>query len=201
MCSNCHKRIDLNPGKYTTDWLQEVKERHERTATSYQKPITSAQIQELLSNSERYWNRIDQAKLQRPMALEFDSSASILELFDSLVQELGRIGEFAEILRKSNTPSRLKSDLLQICTSLDWSTERLDTLNFHSTPFGCKDWEIHNIGIPNSLKRLTVGVHQTRVRTLELLLTLDPSNKDWEIELSRARGQFELVAESAVSHD
>jgi hypothetical protein len=64
-----------------------------------------------------------------------------------------------------------------------------------------RNWEYHNIGLPNLFTSLTMKLYQLRVRTFETLTHLNPENIEIKTELAKYRKEFEEIYENSYHFD
>ena len=201
LCYKHHRIVDNDPITYNVKYLQLLKEVHESKILSLfvvdDELLKQAEIQE-----KRFWDEIEDInKNEHPnpeMALDIDTKASVDEILSSLKNNIKNLEDNANWL--SNADSGLSSELEKFLTKMGYDLEEYKKIPYYKNPFENRNWELHNLAIPNMIIRIRLAVLQFEIKYLELYLKKYPKDILAKIKFIKLKEEMKEWAKSCV-HD
>ena len=123
------------------------------------------------------------------MKTNFNFNESVL--FNEILDGINLIYNYCETCSQSDSTETLENDLKRLfdIAGLDYS--QIKKIPYYENPFISRNWEYHNIGLPNLFSNIIMKLFQLRVKTFETLVKMDPQNKELKIELEQYKKAFE----------
>ena len=186
MCPRHHKIIDSNESKYTVSILRKWKKIQESKVSEEQQNVLLETLKKIELQSEVFWKSIkvcddtDETGLKRK--LEEKSIEELLqdieEIFDSLMGN-------CDIL--ADEDDKAMSQLEQLCKWAKVDFKKFDKVFYKDNPFVSRNWEIHNLAIPNISNQLKMEYFQFLILILE---EITKYNHCYETILDKYRDKF-----------
>lgn len=142
LCSRHHTIIDAHPEIYTTNFLKQMKAKHEEKFSASSLQMTGTMIESLKIQSKRFWNLIEN--------INIDNKCPDLKM------EIHKDVSFEIIL--NNTHKGINNLIEIIEENISYKTD-------------CFDFEISCLGAPNTCSKLMLDFLQLKVKILEYLIT------------------------------
>lgn len=146
-----------------------MKQTHE--AVHGQKPfkVNEAFLHRLEWEMEGYWTALEHANRNEhvipELAVPIRTGMPASEQFADLYKSLERLTRFhADLLTADKS---LNADIRKHLASLGYDLKAYDAVPYYENPFFDRNWEIHNLALPNFSTDLLVALKQTEVRFLE----------------------------------
>ena len=201
MCHRHHKETD-NVEMYDENAMYEIKSNHESQFTEEGRSLTDKMIEQIDLDSRYYWQRqkgkeFDLDDLKMKTNFELNES----ELFNEIQEGIELIYGYCETCAHSDDASTLENDLKGLFAKAGLDYDKIEKVPYYENPFSKRNWEYHNIGLPNLFSSLMLKLYQLRVRTFETLLTLEPDNEGLKEELTRYRQEFEEIYDNSYHVD
>lgn len=195
LCYKHHKMIDSNPTIYNIEFLKNLKKTHEAQILSSffadDYLIKQVEIQE-----KNFWREVENInKNEHPhpaMALEINAQATADDLFSDLKNFISEIENLAEELSKSdsNLPSELEKFI----------KKGYKKNKYWENYFIQRNWEWHNLAIPNTIIRTRLTILQLNIKYLELYLKKYPKDILAQTKFIQLKKEIKEWANSCV-HD
>lgn len=191
LCSRHHKIIDSDPVLYTADYLRSLKQQHEKEFTVENRKLSNQMLNEFQTASEVYKRRINQYNQQidtNEYKITIDPSQDTLSVYNTLIERFQYIEEFFEILH--STDEECKSDLTQLLQTLKCDVD-LGIIPYYENPFVLRNWDLHNIFIPNKLSEIHLYFKLLKIKILEHMQLINLQDRFITVELDKARQDLE----------
>jgi hypothetical protein len=201
MCHRHHKETD-NITQYTVEKLYEIKRNHESQYTETGRQLSKKMIDQIVFESSYYWTRQKEKEFMfddLKMKTNFDFNES--QLYKELMEGINLIYNYCETCSRSDSPEILENDLRKLFIEAGLDYGKVEIVPYYKNPFALRNWEYHNIGLPNLFTSLTMKLYQLRVRTFETLTHLNPENIEIKTELAKYRKEFEEIYENSYHFD
>lgn len=154
--------------EYSAEKLQHMKAQHETTFGSTPYRIDERLLHFVVEEMQRYWREVERLNTLEHSMREL---ALNIDAGASFFDIMGACRNNIEIIRSFH-------DQLH-------ETEGAST----------KNWEIHNLGIPNRMRRLEVDLMQLELKYLEELLKTQPGDPFARERLTALKAEFKRIAQ------
>lgn len=167
-CYRHHKETD-DATVFSVESLRAIK--HEHEALHGQKPfkVNEAFLHRLEWEMEGYWTALQDANRNEhvvpDLAVSIRVGTPVLEQFADLYKSLARLDELHQHFW--NTDRSLNDELRNHLASLGYDLAAFDAVPYYKSPCIDRNWEMHNIAVPNAYTDLVVALKQTEVRFFE----------------------------------
>ena len=165
---------------YPSERLKKIKLRHERQNAPLDFSVPKIALEEAIAQESAYWlkvrraNTIDHAFEE--LKFDVDPDASFYSATRQLREAISRLSVLVEAFRESD--EKLPVDLCVLFERLGLNTNPLDELPCYENSFEQRNWEYHNIGVPNWSREIEIRLLQIEIRHYEILArTVDLSQR------------------------
>ena len=201
MCYRHHVETD-DVEKYSVSELENIKSTHESQFTETGKKITNEMLEQINNESKYYWNRqkekdFDINDLKMTTNFDFDE----LDLFNELLKAIDLIYNYCETCAISDDPLTLENDLKYLLGKAELDYSKIEDIPYFENPFALRNWEYHNIGLPNLFSNLKMKLYQLRIKSFENIALLNPKNKVLKRQLALFREEFEELYDNLYHVD
>ena len=203
LCHPHHVEIDSDAETFTVDSLWAMKRDHEAIFSDSPFTIADDVLLKIEESIGHFWTKVERInRLEHPipdLSVPIHSEASALHVIERIGAELSRLQGFTDVF--SETDDGLGKELRELAQNLGWDFNRYEASDYWQRPFFNRNWELHNLGVPNTFTTLAVLLTQLQVRVLEMALRESPSDEDIRRQLAESRAQLESEAKSAAYVD
>lgn len=187
MCHRHHKETD----SLKEDELFEIKQNHESQFTELGKQLSFEMLEQITKESSYYWSRQKEKKFElEDLKMKTNFNFSESELYNEIVEIINSIYYCSKACSLSDSSETLESDLKSLFKKAGLDYSKIEQIPYYENPFASRNWEYHNISLPNHFTNLTMKLFQLRVKTFETLVKMNPQNKELKIELEQFRKEF-----------
>jgi hypothetical protein len=201
MCHRHHKETD-DLIKYPPNELQKIKANHELQFKEYSKQISDEMIKQIEEDSKYFWNcqkektfELDDLK----MKTNLDSDET--NLYEEILQGVDLIYNYCNTCAKSDDSATIESDLKDLMEKAGLDFSRIEHVPYHENPFINRNWEYHNIGLPNLFSNLRLKLFHLRVMIFERIVMDYPDKQELKLELDKYRKEFEDIYDNSYHVD
>lgn len=191
LCSRHHKIIDSNSILYTADYLRSLKKKHEKEFTAEDRKLSNQMLAEFQTASQVYEKRINQYNQQiktNEYKITIDPSQDTLSVYNTLIEQFQYIENFLELLHSAD--EKCESDLTQFLQTLKCGID-FEIIPYYENPFVLRNWDLHNIFIPNKLSEIHLHFMQLKVKILEHMQLANLQDRLIAAELDKSRQDLE----------
>jgi len=188
MCHRHHKETDY----LKEEKLFRIKRNHESRFTESGKQLSKEMLEQITKEAKYYWTRQKEKEFELDdLKMKTDFNYSESQLYNEILKGIDLIYNYCETCSLSDSSETLENDLKSLFkkTGLDYG--KVEEVPYYENPFVSRNWEYHNIGLPNLFSNLKMKLFQLRVKTFETLIKLNPENKELKGELEKYRKEFE----------
>lgn len=191
--------------EYSVESLIQIKKEHEQLFLMSDFKIDEAELAKLSEEMEKYWgdieklNREEHIFIDSGLAMEVNGANSFTEVIESAYDAVKGIEWLLASFRASD--QKLMSDFESLLSEKGISSELFDDTPYYQNPFENRNWELHNIGTPNWLKRLRINLTHIEVKYLEEYLKVNNNDLAANASFEKAKKQLKKYAESAIHVD
>ncbi|MFG1593544.1 hypothetical protein [Halobacteriovorax sp. CON-3] len=189
--------------KYSVDYLQELKKEHENSNQSVAFTITDEILSQITSEYENYWKEIkvlNTTKHKAPeVALEIETERSGIEAIALAFEYIERIKSLTDQFNISDI--ELWSEIKSFLNQHHVNYEKLDDVPYYENPFENRNWEHHNLGIPNMLRGMFVILKQIELRYLEEYLKTNTNDTETLEKFKKLKNEFKKIASDSIIND
>jgi hypothetical protein len=187
LCYSHH--IETNDvDEYTVEKLKKIKLNHETLFEKDDFKIDETELVKLISEMDKYWieierlNKIDHTIEE--LAMKVNAKSSFCDLIDNANNATIRIENLFKILHKSDR--KLLDDLYTLLELKGINKSIIYNVPYYENPFENRNWETHNLGVPNWLLRLRIDLVHIEVKYLEEYLKTNSNDL-------KAKDRFEKI--------
>ena len=187
---------------YTVSKLKKIKSEHENNSKLALFKIDESNLHKILDESEKYWDKIEKLNNEQhrhqDMAITVDHLASFGDVTEDLNKLFGIVETFFSDFDRSD--NRLLIDLKKIFEDLQLDFNLISNIPYYDNPFENRNWEKHNIGVPNISSKIRMLLVQLEIKYLDEYLKTnnDQASKEKYVELKE---KFEILASSSTYID
>lgn len=186
---------------YTVDELKRIKYQHEGQFDMNPYKIDETALYKIMIEMDEYWLSIDKANRIDHVCKEFgiviNVNSSFIELINEIKQIIGTIESLVNALHDSEMD--LLSDFRLLLKRKNISYSIFEDIN--NNPFDSRNWDTHNIFLPNLFIRLKAITLQAELRYLEEYLKLNANDKEIRIYFEKLKNDFKYIAQNDVYNE
>jgi hypothetical protein len=200
MCHRHHKETD-NTQNFPVERLMLIKTEHENKFKEMPKKATKDMILQILIESNYFWNKQKMKKFElEDLKIYTKFDFNIPSLFNELDEIFLHVKNYCEIMAESDS-SKLLTDLNTLFDKLGIDKKLLNNVPYYENPFFNRNWELHNMGIPNYFSHLSLYINQLKVKVYEELYKCFPNDTEIKHHLQISRDLFETDFETSYYID
>ena len=189
--------------EYTVETLINIKYEHESLFEKSDFKIDEAELNILMNNMEKYWGNIEQLNnidhAFKELAFEVNASDGFLDILYNLYKTIDFIEQRFKRLNISD--NKLMEDFYSLLTRKGIDNSIFSDIPYYENPFENRNWESHNIGTPNNLKRLRIDLAHIEVKYLEEYLKTNSQDQKSKVRLEEVKSTFAKLAQTAIMID
>jgi hypothetical protein len=203
MCYRHHVETD-DTGKYSAQRVREMKKEHESIYMERPYIIDVSLVLKIRDEIEQYWNMITEVNTHQhskpsDIKMEIDVMLSPEKVYEKIYE---LIDNFEKILKGLNRSDEgIKVQMEAFLEKLGYDLEVLSEVPYYQNPLCNRNWKMHNIGVPNYLKKLRLLIQQNEVIFYEQLMQLHPGDSNIKTKLYEKREALKSQAQNAGYND
>ena len=196
--------IETNDGdEYPVEKLRKFKRVHEAKHEASRFQISEVELLKIVEETEKFWVRIERLNRvehsMRELAFEINAKGTFSDVLTSVKHGIDSIEQLLDSLRRGDEelPKEFRSMLIRknIAPGL------FSDVPYYENPFENRNWEIHNLGIPNWLQGLRIDLVHLEVKFLEEYVLSRAQEAAAAERLERARAHLAELAQHAARFD
>lgn len=201
LCYAHHIEIDRDV-EFTVERLENIKQRHEAIhKADFQ--IEEAELLKIAKEMEEYWERIERLnRVEHSMpdlAFEVDAKKNFFDILSNLRNSLNFIEKLAQSLRESD--EEILKEFHSMLARKNISPNIFSDVRYYENPFVNRNWETHNLAIPNSLARVRIDLAHIEVKYLEKHILSHIEDTRATERLEQAKVNLEELAQHSAHLD
>jgi hypothetical protein len=180
--------------------MHKIKNSHEALFEKSDFKIDESELRKLSHEMEKYWNEIDWVnKLhssRNELAYEIDPHASFDLIMQTINESLEALEDIFTVLYISDND--LPSDFVKLLKRKNIDPTIFNDIPVFENPLESRNWDSHNIAVPNWIGRLKIDITHITVKYLEEYLKTNRNDLIAKYNLEQAKESLkELAANSA----
>lgn len=197
LCYRHHKETD-DTTVFDVEFLKAMKCQHERSHGPKPFKVNEAFLHRLEWEMEEYWTSLEHANRNDHIVPDFAVPIRVgmpaSQQFADLQKSLMRLEEFHRDLARAD--ESLNEDIREHLTSLGYDLTAFDAVPYYMNPCFNRNWEVHNLALPNNCADLRVALKQTEVRFLQEYAKTHPNESAVLERLEAAKLELQEMAVS-----
>lgn len=189
--------------EYPVDTLQRFKRDHEALFAKSDFKIDESALYKIIAEMDRYWAEVERLNtLEHTMAelaFSIDVRSSFLGLVESCKENIAHLSSFHDAFRDSD--DALQQDFERMLQRKGLEPNVFDDVPYYENPFQNRNWELHNLGIPNRMQRLRIDLMHMEIKYFEEFLKTNSKDVAAHDRLAELKKQFAELAQNAIVVD
>jgi hypothetical protein len=185
--------------EYPVEKLKKLKYDHENKSSDFK--INESALIKIIEEMNSYWMLIE--KLNKfehncpDFAVDINTKASFTEIMRSCEENIKYISDFHCSLKESD--GKLMQDFIDLLLNKEIAPELFEDIPYYEHPFepAKKNWELHNLGIPNRMLRLKIDLKHLELKYLEEFVKTHKDDLDSRNQLEDLKKEFANIAKNA----
>lgn len=192
-------------GEYSVERLLQIKIDHEKFFLKSDFKIDESELRKLTHEMEMYWsnlealNSIGHIFSDSGLAMKVNGITSFSEVMESAISAVKGIENLLNSLRIKD--ESLDADFKNILIRANLSPELFSEIPYYKNPFINRNWEWHNIGVPNWLQRLRIDLVHIEVKYYEEYLKTHSEDLPAQLKFAKAKDLLNEYAKTAMHVD
>ncbi len=188
-----------NVSEYTVEKLKTFKREHEAAFEKSDFKIDEVALFKIMDEMESYWARIERLNtLEHSMAeraFKINAKGSFFDIVNSCEENIVYLSRFHDNFRESD--EKLKADFDHMVERKGIDPKVFDDIPYYENPFQNRNWELHNLGIPNRMQRLKIDLMHIEIKYLEEFLKTNSKDQQARERLGHMKKAFAELAQNA----
>ena len=189
--------------EFTVVVLKSIKRTHEAALGGDGFVIAESALSQIMSEMEVYWTEIERVNTLdhrfAELAFPINTRNSFFEILASCHNDLDGISYLHTRFRESDIALPSDFDAFLRLKGLD--PQLFQDIPYYENPFQNRNWESHNLGIPNWTLRLKIDLLHVELKYLEEHLATNPEDEEARKRLERTKATFADLAQNALIAD
>jgi hypothetical protein len=183
--------------------LKRIKWEHEARFEKSDFKIDEIALFKIMSEMNDYWAIIERLNtLEHSMAeLAFNINAkgSFFDVVRACHENIGYLVGFHDTFRESD--NRLQADFDDLLKRKDVDPSLFNDIPYYENPLQNRNWEHHNLGIPNRMQRLKIDLMHMEIKYIEEFLKTNSKDQEAKQRLEHLKKEFADLAQNAIVVD
>lgn len=188
---------------YPVERLRQFKRDHEALFEKSDFKIDEAALYKIIAEMDQYWAEIEKLNtLEHTMAelaFSIDVKSSYLGLVKSCEENIAYLSSFHDTFR--NSDDALQKDFDSMLQRKGIDPRIYEDVPYYENPFQNRNWELHNLGIPNRMQQLCIHLMHMEIKYLEEFLKTNSKDAEAHARLQELKKQFAELAQHAIAVD
>lgn len=191
--------------EYPVDRLRQMKNEHEQLFEKSDFKIDEAELVKLSYEMEKFWVDIDRVNKKEHFSsdsgleMEVNGDSSFFEIMISIHGIVDRIENMLETLHSSD--EQLIQDFESLLDKKEIPLNLFEDITYHYHPFIDRNWELHNLGTSNVLKRVRIDLAHIEVKYYEEYLKTNSDDLKVKSTFEKAKKRLKEYAQTAIYVD
>jgi len=189
--------------EYTVEKLKTFKREHEATFEKSDFKIDEVALFKIMAEMESYWARIERLNTlehcMTELAFDINAKGSFFDIVNSCQKNIDYLLGFHNNFRESD--EKLQRDFDNLLERKGINPKVFEDIPYYENPFQNRNWELHNLGIPNRMQRLKIDLMHMEIKYLEEFLKTNSKDKQARERLEHLKKTFAELAQHAMVVD
>ncbi len=188
---------------YTVEKLEIIKWEHEAVFEKADFKIDEVALLRIMVEMESYWALIERLNtLEHSMAelaVDINAKGSFSHIVKSCHENIGFLTDFHKAFHESD--KNLEQDFRELLSKKGIDPKIFDDIPYYENPFQIRNWELHNLGIPNRMQRLNIDLMHMEIKYWEEFIKTNSKDKQARERLDQLKESFADLAQHATVTD
>ena len=188
---------------YQVERLRKFKVDHETLFEKSDFKIDETALYKIIAEMDQYWAEIENLNtLEHTMAelaFSIDVKCNFLGLIKSFEENIAYLSGFHDTFR--NSDDALQEDFNSMLQRKGIDPRIYDDVPYYENPFQHRNWELHNLGLPNRMRQLRIDLMHMEIKYFEEFLKTNSKNSEAQARLKELKKQFAELAQHAIVVD
>ena len=202
MCYRHH--IETNDiQKYPVERLRKIKYEHESIFEKSNFKIDEVALFKIMEEMETYWAKIERLNTLEhsvaELALNINAKGSFFNIVQECYDNVGYLQNFFDSFHKSD--QELHRDFVSLLTMKRIDSNLFNDIPYYKDPFENRNWDLHNLGVPNRMQKLKIDLMHMEIKYLEEYLKTNSKDRQAKRRLESLKEKFANLAQHATVRD
>lgn len=202
MCYPHH--VETNDSQfYTVEKLKEIKYTHESNFRKSVFKIDEAALYQIIEEMNLFWERIDRLNniehTLKEFAFDIKAKSSCFEIIKECRENIVFLQSFFDNFSKSD--EALERDFHNMLNRKSIEPSIFADIPYYENPFINRNWEYHNLGVPNRMLQLDIHLTHIELKYLEEYLKTNSEDGLAKERLEALKKKFAHMAQNAAVVD
>ena len=188
---------------YTVEKLKTIKREHESIFEKNIFKIDETALFKIMEEMEGYWNQIERLNtLEHSMAelaVHIDAKGSFWDIAKSCHDNIAYINDYHKTFHDSDRNIEREFNDLLALKGIDPAI--FSDIPYYEHPFQNRNWELHNLAIPNRMQKLNIDLMHMEIKYLEEYLKTNSEDRQARERLDHLKESFAHIAQHAAVID
>lgn len=189
--------------KYSDETLKAMKYEHESIFEKSNFKIDETALFKIIEEMENYWTRIERLNTiehsMTELAFNINTKGSFFDITQECYDNIGYLQSFFDTFHESD--QKLREDFANLLKAKGIDLNLFDDIPYYEDPFQDRNWELHNLGVPNRMQKLKIDLMHIEIKYLEEYLKTNNKNQQARRRLERLKEEFAELAQNATIVD
>jgi len=191
--------------QYSVKSLIRIKKDHEQKFINSDFKFNDAELSKITNEMEIYWsdidrrNRFEHVYLNSGLAMKVNGSDDFFEVMENVIESISGISNFLKSFK--NSDEMLMRDLALLLSRIGISFDAVNDIAYYDNPFVNRNWELHNVGAENLIRRLQIDIVHLKIKFLEEYIKNNEDDSDAREYLEREKEVLNDYAGLAIYFD
>lgn len=184
---------------FSVEQMREMKKKHEASYQERDFNIDEDLLKDLVSEMNEYWTKVETLNTVAHICSDFAIGINTEGGFGEVMKEVHKLVDDLEAANNNlkESDELIMSDLLNFLHEIGIDTRKVENAKYYENPLISRNWETHNLSLPNYFSRLHVSLMHLELKYLETHVWRNPDDKDAKNQLDLLRGKFKKIAQTA----
>ncbi|RPD91830.1 hypothetical protein EGM88_14040 [Aureibaculum marinum] len=199
LCHRHHKEVDSDIKTYSVTELKKIKQEHEKDLK--EKKVFHFDFERFLKINDEFnnfWSDLqnlnDNEHIIDDLKIEIDTKIGFDKLIDKIRNDLEWLDKNHNELIKSD--QELFEDVKKFVKENGGDIKKWDEVRYYDNPFLDRNWEQHNLGIPNFLNKIKVNLLVVELKYFEEFSKTNKLTEQLEERIKNLKTELNEVAVS-----
>ena len=188
---------------YPVRKLMEIKHVHESSYSKESYVVDESVVNTLSTEMDEYWSDIELLNTIKhiipDLAVPIAAKGTFFNTIRQTLETLNKLDALCQSVRVSD--ESLDDDVFEFLGKCEYDTSRMREVPYFRNPFIGRNWEVHNLGLPNCFNTLRMCLVQLEIQYLQEYLKTNSTDRDAARRFNILKIEFRDIAQSAILAD
>ncbi|WP_422356804.1 hypothetical protein [Roseivirga pacifica] len=196
-CHRHHKEVDSDTRTYSVQRLKKIKTDHEKELKG--NDIFNFDFERFLKINDEFntfWNELqhlnDHKHIIDDLKIEIDTRLGFDKLIDRIKTDLNWLQKNHNSLIKSD--QTLFDEIKDFVSKNGGDIQKWEKVKYYENPFIDRNWESHNLGIPNFITKIRVNLLMVELKYFEEFSKTNKLSKDIKARIAKLKSELSEAA-------